>query len=167
VTVAYRDGAPGDVSAIDALFRASFAATFGHLYRPEDLAAFFARFTPEAWADELATLRFRLAERDGRLIGYCKISGVTLPVTPIGPATELRQLYLVEEAKGSGVADALVRWAIETARAAGSGELFLSVYVDNHRAKRFYARHGFVDIGRYDFPVGDHIDEDRLMRLAL
>ena len=24
-----------------------------------------------------------------------------------------------------------------------------------------------ADIGRYDFPVGRHLDEDRLMRLAL
>ncbi|GAA3260048.1 hypothetical protein GCM10020258_22280 [Sphingomonas yabuuchiae] len=45
--------------------------------------------------------------------------------------------------------------------------MILSVYVDNHRAKAFYARYGFVDVGRYDFPVGGTIDEDRIMRLSL
>ena len=43
-------------------------------------------------------------------------------------------------------------WTIATARARGASELILSVYVDNHRAKAFYTRYGFVDIGRYDFP---------------
>ncbi len=52
-------------------------------------------------------------------------------------------------------------------RSEGATELYLSVYVENQRAKRFYERYGFLDIGRYDFPVGDHIDEDRLMRLTL
>ena len=42
--IAYRDAAPADVDAIDALYREVFAETFGHLYDPADLAAFFARF---------------------------------------------------------------------------------------------------------------------------
>ena len=45
--------------------------------------------------------------------------------------------------------------------------MWLSVYVDNHRARRFYARNGFEDRGRYAFMVGAHADEDRLMRRML
>ena len=37
----------------------------------------------------------------------------------------------------------------------------------NHRARRFYERYGFEEIGVYTFMVGDHADEDHLMRLAL
>ena len=58
-------------------------------------------------------------------------------------------------------------WAIATARARGAQDLFLSVYVDNHRARRFYERYGFERVGRYQFMVGAHADEDDLMRLAL
>ena len=43
----------------------------------------------------------------------------------------------------------------------------LTVYVDNHRAKAFYERRGFVEVGRYDFMVGNHADEDIIMRVAL
>lgn len=169
MTVTYRDATPTDLTAVDSLFRASFVATFGHLYAPEDLADFLAGFTPEAWAAELAQpdLEIRLAEEDGALIGFAKISDPTLPVEPAGPALELRQLYLSDAAKGRGVADALTTWVMDQARARGAGELFLSVYVDNHRAKAFYARYGFTDVGKYEFPVGRHLDEDRLMRLAL
>ena len=35
----YRDATPADAAALDALFRASFTTTFGHLYAPADLAA--------------------------------------------------------------------------------------------------------------------------------
>jgi GNAT superfamily N-acetyltransferase len=167
--IAYRDAGPADLAAVDVLFRRSFEATFGHLYAPADLAAFFARFTPDAWAAELARpdLAIRLAEDDGTLVGYAKVSDPTLPVEPAGPALELRQLYLDAPAQGTGVGAALLDWTIATARDRGAGELFLSVFVDNHRAKRFYARRGFEWIGRYDFPVGDHVDQDDLMRLVL
>ncbi len=163
----YRNATSADIPSIDALFRRSFTATFGHLYAARDLAAFLAQFTPQAWADEFTRLRFRLAEKDGRLLGYAKYGPVELPVSPGGGARELWQLYVDEEAKGSGVADTLMRWAIDSARADGAAELFLSVYVDNHRAKRFYARHGFEDVGPYTFMVGEHADEDRIYRLAL
>jgi ribosomal protein S18 acetylase RimI-like enzyme len=169
MTIAYRDGTAADLAAIEALFRASFTETFGHLYKPEDLAAFFARSTPEAWAEEFATpgLTFRLAEDEQGLAGFAKVGRLELPAETQAPALELRQLYLDARAKGSGAAQALMDWAIATARARGAEELWLSVYIDNHRAKRFYARNGFEDRGRYIFRVGNHEDEDRLMRLQL
>lgn len=167
MTPRYRDATAADLPAIDRLFRDSFTATFGHLYSRRNLAAFLGGFTPTAWAAEFATMRFRVAEAKGGLLGYAKLSAVSLPVTPAGAAAELRQLYLAERAKGIGVADALIDWTVARARQGGAGELFLSVYIDNHRARRVYERHGFRDIGPYAFKVGDHEDEDRIMRLAL
>ena len=54
MTVTYRDATPADLPAVDALFRASFTATFGHLYQQADFDAFMGKFTPRAWAAELA-----------------------------------------------------------------------------------------------------------------
>ncbi|WP_137861601.1 MULTISPECIES: GNAT family N-acetyltransferase [unclassified Sphingomonas] len=165
----YRDATAADLPAIDALFRASFVATFGHLYRPEDLAAFLAGFTPEAWAGELATpdLRFQLAEDEQGLAGFAKTSALTLPAETQARTHELRQLYLDERAKGSGAAQTLLDWALDEGRARGAEEMWLSVYVDNHRARRFYEKNGFEDRGTYAFMVGEHADEDRLMRRKL
>ncbi|KTF70358.1 N-acetyltransferase family protein [Sphingomonas sp. HT-1] len=164
-----RDATPADAAAIDALFRESFTATFAHLYAAEDLASFFERFTVPGWAQELADpgFAFRVIEDGEGLAGYCKLGPISLPATPQGPAIELRQLYLRERAKGSGAAQALMDWALATARVRGATELWLSVYIDNHRAQRFYERYGFEDRGPYAFMVGNHADEDRLMRLAL
>jgi GNAT superfamily N-acetyltransferase len=167
--IAYRGAVPGDAPAIDALFRRSFAETFAHLYRPEDLAAFFLAFTLQAWRDEIADpdFAFRLAEADGRLAGYAKIALVSLPVEPAGPAAELRQLYVAAPWHGAGMARALMDWAIDQARARGAAELYLSVFTDNRRAKAFYARYGFEPVGPYSFMVGTQADEDIIMRLDL
>ena len=53
------------------------------------------------------------------------------------------------------------------ARAQGARELYLSVYVDNHRARRLYERYGFTFVAPYAFMVGAQADEDHIMRLAL
>lgn len=164
-----RRAGPEDAPAIDALFRESFAATFAHLYAPEDLASFFAGFSVEGWVAELSDpdFAFRVIEDAQGLAGYCKLGPISLPAAPEGRAAELRQLYLRDRAKGTGAAQALMDWALATARAGGATELWLSVYIDNHRARRFYERYGFEDRGPYAFMVGKHADEDRLMRLAL
>jgi ribosomal protein S18 acetylase RimI-like enzyme len=164
----YRNATPADAAALAGFFRDSFIATFGHLYAPQDLTAFLDGLSLERWAAELASpdFAFRLAEQDGVLVGFAKLGPPALPGAPQN-AVELRQLYLAEAVKGAGVGASLMDWALATARARGAAELWLSVYVDNHRARRFYERFGFEDVGRYGFMVGKHEDEDRLMRLAL
>jgi diamine N-acetyltransferase len=57
-----------------------------------------------------------------------------------------------------------MKWALKEAAFRGAQELVLSVYVDNRRALRFYERHGFEKVGRYDFMVGSHADEDLILR---
>ena len=169
MSVAYRNGEIDDAAAIAALFAQSFVDTFGHLYPPEDLAEFLSGVTPEAFAAELRDERFafRVAEEEGRLAGFAKLGPPDLPVdTP--PATlELRQLYVLPEWKGQGVAAALMDWAIEAAARRNAEHVQLSVYVENHRAIRFYERYGFVPVGRFDFMVGSHADEDIILRHAI
>jgi len=164
-----REATAADLSAIDRLFRQSFRDTFAHLYRPGDLKAFLSKFTPGAWADEFNNpdYRFRVAEVDGDIVGYLKLGPSTLPVETSAHAIELRQLYILKEYHGVGIAHALTDWAIDQARALGAGELYLTVYTDNQRAKRFYHRYGFEAVGRYDFMVGQQADEDIIMRKLL
>ena len=166
--IAYRDGRPGDGAAVADLFRDSFVATFGHLYSDADLGTFLAGVHPEAFEDELADPRFafRLAEDDGRLAGFAKLGPDDLPGASPG-SIELYQLYVLEQWKGRGIAAALMDWAIAAARERGAAQLRLTVYIDNHRARRFYQRYGFEEVGKYVFMVGKHEDDDRIMRLRL
>lgn len=165
----YRNAGPADASSLKELFADSFVGTFGHLYRPADLAAFLESNTDCRWQASLADpdAAIHVAEVDGRLAGFVELGPQTLPYETSLPAIELRRLYLTSSAHGRGIADHLMRWALREAASRGAGEIVLSVYVDNHRARRFYERYGFETVGRYDFMVGNHADEDLILRLAV
>ena len=169
MTIVYRPGTLDDVEAIDRVFRSSFCDTFAHLYGAQDLAAFLAKFTPEAWAEEVGDERyaFRIAEADGVPVGYAKVGPSALPIEPAGPAIELRQIYVLTSHLGVGIGAELMDWAIAEARRRGAEELYLTVYTDNHRARRVYQRYGFKEVGLYAFMVGEQADEDIIMRLKL
>ena len=169
MTIGYRDGTPGDIAAIDGLFRATFCDTFAHLYADEDLQTFLGKFTPEAWAEEMADpdYAFRLADDDGHTIGYVKLGPLMLPIAAADSACELRQLYVLKDWHGSGIARALMDWTLAEAERRQVRDLYLTVYTDNHRAMRFYQRYGFVAVGHYDFMVGSHADQDIIMKRVL
>ena len=169
MTVTYRDAGLADAALIADLFARSFCETFAHLYKPEDLAAFLDQVNEAGFAGELSDPSFeiRIAEADGTTVGFAKLGNASLPVeTPEG-TLELWQIYVLSQWQGSGIGPALFDWAAGRARDRGARHLQLTVYVDNHRAKAFYERRGFVEVGRYDFMVGNHADEDIIMRAPL
>jgi GNAT superfamily N-acetyltransferase len=117
MTVGYRLATADDAEALAELGVRTFTDTFGHLYQPGDLEIFLQNHSPENWDKELSDPAFEVcvAEQGGTLVGYVKLGPPHLPFEPRGEAAELRQLYVVEEAKGKGVADALIQWVIERA----------------------------------------------------
>lgn len=169
MSLACRDGRPGDGAALSALFCKAFAETFGHLYSAANLAAFLCDKEEAAFERELAdpAFAFRLACDGGTLAGYAKLGPNDLPGEAPAATLELYQLYVLAPWHGSGVGAALMDWTLGEAGRRGATHLQLSVFVDNHRARRFYERYGFAEVGRYTFMVGEHEDDDRILRLAL
>lgn len=169
MTVTYRDAIPKDAAELDRIFDRSFCDTFAHLYRPEDLEMFLSGFGLAEWEAQLGdpACAFRIAEVDGQPVGYVKIGPQKLPVETARPALLLDQLYLLREHHGAGIAHDLMDWAIAEAKRRGAEAIYLTVFTENHRARRFYDRYGFEVVGRYDFKVGNHVDEDVIMKKAL
>ena len=167
--IAYRMAGPGDAPRMAELGRRTFTETFGHLYTPENLAAFLATHSEESWAEQLGSSEYavRIAEAEGAPVAYAKLGPPSLPFEPRGASIELRQFYLLAPWQGRGISHALMDWAIAEAKRRGAEDLYLSVFVDNHRARRFYRRYGFEFVGHYAFMVGSHADEDLVLRLSL
>jgi ribosomal protein S18 acetylase RimI-like enzyme len=163
--ITYRDALLADGPALSHMAKRSFTATFGTLYRAEDLASFLDATFSERLPSHLADPDFavRIALDGEKVAGFAKIGPVDFP-GEWGPETvELHQLYLLGEYQGEGLAQVLMDWILDTARARGFSRIVLSVFVDNHRARRFYEKYGFTEIGKYEFRVGDHVDDDRIM----
>ena len=168
--IAYRDAAPADGPELATMAKRCFTETFGALYRASDLATFLdSTFGDEGLPSHLSDAAYtvRLATENGRIIGFAKLGPIAFPGDWPADAIELHQLYVLGGWHGDGVGPALMDWVVARARATGRSEIVLSVYVDNVRAQRFYARYGFEEVGSYQFRVGETVDDDRIWRLTL
>jgi len=167
-----RPATPADLPALSRLGIDSFVSKFGYLYRAEDLYQFLDDTYSEAvLAAELANpLRlYCLAERDGRLVGYCKLGlACGWPDHARGRHTlELKQLYTAPDATAGGIGRALMDWAMAEFTARGADEVQISVWSENFGAHRFYQRYGFEKVADTTFAVGSHIDEEYLFARLL
>ena len=162
-----RAATPEDIPALSALATDSFIAKFGPLYSQADLNTFLAESLSEpAIAAELANPDrvYRLAERGGVLLGYCKIGlSCGFPAHARGSRVmELKQLYTDANATGLGIGGKLMDWAMAEFAARGADEVQISVYAYNDGGHRFYRRYGFDKVADITFRVGDQLDEEFL-----
>lgn len=172
--VQLRDAGSDDAPALAALGSDSFAAAFGHLYRPADLRAFLATVHSEAAvageiADPRAVYRLAVNATDGTLAGYCKLRHPS-PYAEFSKAANpiaLGQLYTDPALTGRGIGALLMEWALAEARRRSCDAVQLSVWSGNGAAQRFYQRFGFGKIADIDFRVGEHRDDEFLYELRL
>jgi diamine N-acetyltransferase len=165
--IAYRSANAGDAEALARLARETFDEAFGHLYAPEDLTAFFEQAkTAGALARWIGNpmARVRIASDGDAMIGYCIVGLDSKLDHRLADRTvaDLDQLYIRASHHGTGVAQALIGWAQEEARAAGADTLVLSVYSGNERGLAFYRKLGFTYLRDTTFTVGKQVDAEYL-----
>jgi GNAT superfamily N-acetyltransferase len=159
-------------AALRTMARKCFADTFSHLYDREPFEQFLGEVYGEegSMSSELLdpTTEWFTAEVCGQVVGYAKLRTLAAPApSPQKGALELQQIYVLREWHGRGVAERLMHWALDRARTLGAPEIYLTVFDHNERAKRFYTRHGFIEVGHCTFQLGNRIDDDRIWRKTL
>lgn len=163
-----RRAVPADAAVLSALSVDTFVETFGHLYPPEDLACYLAlAYVPESQAELIADPAYGvwLAERDGRAIGYAVAGPAGLPHPDVAQGDgELKRLYVRAGEQNGGLGSRLFAQAMAWLERDGPRTLWIGVWSENHGAQRFYARHGFARVGRYEFPVGRVRDLEFILR---
>lgn len=157
-----------------ALGRQTFSETFAATNTPEDLAAYLAEaYGPEIQLAQLQNPHYTclLAEMQSQTIGYALLqedSTLGLPTDdPAARQLEIKQLYLVADWIGTGLGAALMRQALEVAAAATATAVVLGVWEHNERAKAFYQRFGFREIGEVAFRLGQDVQRDLIYRKGL
>ena len=156
------------------LGRKTYSDTFAATTRPEDLAAYLAEtFGPELQLAELqnSDITYLLAHMQGQLVGYAKLRDNATLGLPIGqdPAghLELVALYVAQDWIGTGLGAALMRAVLALAEQLHCTAVVLGVWEKNDRARAFYQRFGFREIGEHDFRMGQTIDRDLILRKGL
>lgn len=120
------------VAPLFALYREFYGKRYD-----EAVAADFLRARLER--DESVVL---LAERHGDAVGFSQLYPGFSSVSA-APVWALNDLYVLEQARGSGAAQGLMDKAAQLAREAGAVALQLATAVDNARAQRLYEKQGY------------------------
>jgi ribosomal protein S18 acetylase RimI-like enzyme len=162
-----RAGAASDATALAELAARTFRETFAADNRPEDIALHAAHTYGTSQQEreladpDIATL---LVEADGQLAGYAQLRSGVPPACVTGEKPiELWRFYIAQPWQGRGVAQALMRKVESDAYRRGGRTLWLGVWERNARAKAFYHKNGFIDIGSHMFMVGTDAQTDRIL----
>jgi GNAT superfamily N-acetyltransferase len=111
--------------------------------------------TPGPGADQFATRFARLLERDDVIVllagSYRDPTGfalLTLRPTPYydGPLAQLEELYVRPGLRDQGIGTALLEEAVRLVREHRGGEIHINVDEIDRDTRRFYERHGFVNV---------------------
>ncbi len=163
-----RRAVPADAERARAISVRNFSETFGHLYPPRDLDHFLANAYPLEAHERIladAAQALWLLEQHGEPIGHALAGACGLPHPEVAPGDgELKRLYILPHAHNGGWGGRLFRAALDWLERDGPRTLWIGVWSQNFGAQRFYARHGFTQVGEYEFPVGRVRDREFILR---
>lgn len=166
-----RHGKVDDADLLSELGARTFSETFAADNRPEDMDAYLgAAFGRTQQAAELADPDsiFLIAEVEGVAAGYAKLHPGRAPESITGQRPiELVRLYVAQAWLGHGVGAALMSACLGEARRKDYRTLWLGVWEHNNRARAFYRKWEFRDVGQHIFQLGDDPQTDILMERAV
>ncbi len=161
-----------DALCLGVLSMQVFLETYApHGIRPDLAREVLQKHSPEATAAALARADQRLvvAERDGHLLGFAHWRpGAAHDGVQAERPAELFRLYVLQRFAGTGVGTRLLR-AAETAAVeeAGADTMWLTAWAGNERARAFYPRRGYADVGTTAYVIEGIAYENRLFARRL
>ena len=165
--VRIRSATAADAGPLAPLALQIFRETFAHLSDPVQMEKYCAQaFEPGQLAREIddPASRFLLVERGGELVGYAKLRTGYVPKCVTGPEPiELSRMYVRSDCHGRGVAHQLMQACLDECLRMAKKTWWLGVWEYNQRARAFYRKWGFVEVGAHPFQFADELQEDLVM----
>jgi GNAT superfamily N-acetyltransferase len=167
---AFRAALPTDALCLGVLSTQVFLDTYATSGISADLAHEAQQIhSPAAFEVVLRSPRSEItvAEVGGNLIGFvelrfegrCPVAGLAGP--------EVLRLYVQGPFQGQGLGRALLSIAEGRALAIGAQSVWLTAWVGNSRALRFYPRVGFKDVGATQYVIRGNGYENRVFAKVL
>lgn len=166
-----RRGVLEDAAVLADLARTTFYDAFAATNDPTELALHLERAYgvaqqgAELLDPGITTL---LVEEDGKAIAYAQLRDHHVPDCVTGAIPiEVWRFYVDRGWHGQGIAQPLMDRVKSEARLRGAHTLWLGVWEHNTRARAFYAKCGFIDVGEHIFLFGTDPQTDRVMTASL
>lgn len=167
MSMTIRRGVAADAAELAELAARTFRETFAADNRPEDMALHIAHaYGTSQQGEELVDpdITTLLVEVHRELAGYAQVrSGPAPKCVTVASPVELWRFYMAQPWHGRGIAQALMDRVEVEARRSGAGTVWLGVWEHNERAKAFYRKCGFADVGSHAFMVGTDMQTDRIL----
>ncbi|WWD21988.1 hypothetical protein CI109_106476 [Kwoniella shandongensis] len=180
---------PSDAASISYLIGSTWSKFFGYSVSPSDLEHYmttklsvdgikrdledsknvFLVATPSSSSSSSApTSSSTHAGTDGEIVGVVQlVKDSTEPCLTLPRPIELQRLYAHSSTHGTGLGPLLISIAEQESRKMGYKSIWLGVWEDNARAKRFYEKMGFRAVGEHYFYVGESKRRDWIMEKSL
>ena len=160
-----------DAVALQKIARATFSEMFADYNSADNLKKYLdEKFTIEKLSEELSHPHstFYFAQIGEEIVGYLKTNtGDAQTELKDLNAFEIERIYVLHAFHGKKVGQQLIDKALEEARKTTCSYVWLGVWEENHRAKQFYSKNGFVKFDTHIFKMGDEEQMDWLMKLEL
>ncbi|GAA4433791.1 GNAT family N-acetyltransferase [Pontibacter saemangeumensis] len=167
-TFSFRAGIPADAALLADLGWRTFEEAFGAANSPEDMAAFRpTMYSVELQAAELTDpdTTFMIAEAAGEAVAYIKLRSAPAPeAIQAKRPLQIDRFYIAQQWTGQGLGDRLMQLCLQKAQQQEHDVVWLTVWEHNERAKRFYQKYGFREVGELEFILGRDVQRDLYMQ---
>ena len=167
--LALRKAIPADAGPLSDFAARTFSETYAGDNTSSDMAAYMANaFGPAIQLQEISDPASSVTVavcRDGpgeAFAGYTHLLEDQEPTSIL-----LKRIYVDAAWKGSGLGRLLIEQARHECRRRGRQRLWLTVWERNRRAIGFYEKLGFRISGETKFELGDDIQTDLIMEIAI
>jgi len=160
-----------DAQTLTDLGRSTFVETFSKDNRPEDMDLYLGQtFGADKQLQEIRDPNrwIEIAWSENTAAGFLHLMKSAPDPSVTGPKPiEILRLYVDSRWHGKGVGAALMDRCIHIAREEGFQTLWLGVWERNLRAQAFYAKYGFVAVGKHVFRLGTDDQLDLILARAV
>jgi ribosomal protein S18 acetylase RimI-like enzyme len=166
-----RSAMPADAKALAGVAEATFRETFGATNSARDMAEHCRQhFSEDIQKAEILDpgMVNLMYESGDEILGFAQLRWAEPPAC-VGAenAAEIQRLYVVRDAHGKGVAQALMNACLESLQQKGFTKVWLGVWEKNPRAISFYRKIGFIEVGEHIFQLGNDPQRDIIMARQL
>ena len=155
-----RKALPEDAQIISEIGKISFAQSHPHAAPNEILSEYLnEKFHPEKIHEEILDENniFHLISYNLKVVGFSKIQpDSTHEFVSENPVCKLERLYLLEAYHGKRLGPLFYEFLEEFAKQEKQKGFWLTVWVHNLRAIRFYEKNEFVTVGETNFSLSEN-----------
>ncbi len=159
-----------EVEELQKIGRQTFRETFEEVNSEEDMLKYEAEsLSIEKLTQELENpdSEFYFALKENEILGYLKLNFADAQTEKVEEGYEIERIYVLKAFHGMKVGQILFEKALQIGQEKEMSSVWLGVWEENHRALRFYEKNGFEVFGKHDFVLGEDVQTDLMMKLAL